>query len=131
MQNDHPKFDKPTYFLGAMFHASDDIVFQKSDVSTQTYSTLCDGAYRPNDPHFLFRYPTIFIHKVAEKSIRHIKDGRVLTDNLTFADTISAIDYNLLAGIMANMSMRGETKETFEEALAFLKRLPVEVPTET
>lgn len=125
---DHPKFDKHTYFIGAMFHARDDLVFQKSDVSTKTYSTLCDGPYRPDDPHFLFNYPTISVHKVVEKSIRHIKDGRVTTDNLTFAETVSEIDYSLFASIMATMSMRGETTETYEEALAFLKRLPIESP---
>lgn len=97
-----------------MFHVKDGLFFK------QKISASCPGySYQEEiDKYFTIQ---VVVAEVDKATVVDEK-GEVRDDFRQKVVFTTEFNVNALASVMASMSVRGETAETYQEALAFLKK---------
>jgi hypothetical protein len=107
----------------AMFHTVNGLYFEKHiDFSYTGYT-----AQEAVNQSMCFK---IRVHFTETIKNREISDGRVECQPRQQIFKSVELDSYTFASVMASMSARGETTETFQEALKFLQELPYTKPQE-
>lgn len=100
----------------AMFHVRDGLYFEKAiGAASAGYST-------EEEIELFYK---IRIHVTETVPFHEIKDGETVFSNRQKIVKTYEIDVHALASIMASMSVRGETVETYQQVLKFLHANPI------